>query len=530
VIAYGWLVGADPSVRRAVAAAVLYLLLSLAGLRPRAIHILSAVAAALALADPLVVLDVGAWLSFGATLGIVLCASRFVAWARPPASVGHPAVARLTPRSWPGQAIEGLWTATLALFSATLAAELILLPISAAVFSRVSAFGLVLNFIAIPAMAVVQIAGFIMVGLSGWCDHGARLAASVSDAAAGLLVGSSTVVDSAPWLSWRVPPVSLWWTLAFYTAYGAFLSGRGRGVSRMIAFAAAGISLAVIVTAPTVELNAPRGGALRVTMIDVGQGDAILVQFPAGQSLLIDAGGARGAADFGARVVTPALWALGVRRLDWLALTHGDIDHAGGAIDVAHDFRPREIWEGVPVPNNPELRALRIDAHAHQIVWRQVLAGHIVEVGSVRVEVLHPPPPDWERQRIRNDDSLVIRVDFGDVEMLLTGDAGREFETLHREDASSAPLRLLKIGHHGSRTSSSDAFVRSFRPDVAFVSAGRGNVFGHPAPDVLARFERLGAKVFRTDQDGAIVIETDGAAVSVRTMSGRTWRFVVRRE
>jgi competence protein ComEC len=237
----------------------------------------------------------------------------------------------------------------------------------------------------------------------------------------------------------------------------------------------------------------------------------------------VDAGGVPGAFDIGARVVTPALWGLGVRRLEWLALTHDDVDHIGGASTVARDFGPREIWEGVPVPRNAEAIALREQARRQGIAWRTVLAGHRIDVGSVRVEALHPPPPDWERQRVRNDDSLVLRLRFGDVEFLLTGDAGREFETSPAARPSSSPLRVLKVAHHGSRSSSSAQFIEAFRPQIAFVSAGRGNLFGHPAPDIVARYEQMGAVVFRTDRDGAISIETDGALAEITTMSGRAW-------
>jgi competence protein ComEC len=262
-----------------------------------------------------------------------------------------------------------------------------------------------------------------------------------------------------------------------------------------------------------------------VTILDVGQGDAIAVQLPDGHTLLIDAGGVAGAGDFGGRVVTPALWGLGVRKLDWMAITHPDLDHIGGAVAVERDFRPFEIWQAVPVPPNPELLLLRQDSQSHRVAWRQVLAGHRVDIGSVVLEAVHPPAPDWERRRVRNDDSLVLRLRFGRVEFLLTGDAGAEFEDGFLA-GRELPVRILKVGHHGSKTASSARFLEAFRPQLAIVSAGRGNLFGHPAPEVLQRLKDVGATVFRTDRDGAIVIETDGAIVTVTTMAGQTWNSV----
>jgi competence protein ComEC len=266
---------------------------------------------------------------------------------------------------------------------------------------------------------------------------------------------------------------------------------------------------------------------MRVTIIDVGQGDAALVQTPSGHALLVDAGGTARPADIGTRIVTPAIWALGARRLDWLAVTHADIDHIGGALAVVADLNPREIWEAVPVPASAERLALWNEARAHDIVWRQVVAGHHLDVGGVAIDALHPPAPDWERQRVRNDDSMVLGVRFGEVEILLAGDAGAEFESRAVTGRSPAPLRVLKVAHHGSRTSSSEPFLRAVRPHLALISAGRGNPFGHPSPDVLSRLGELDAMVFRTDLDGAIRIETDGRRVDVRTEAGRAWKLSV---
>src|SRR5262249_932498 len=162
-----------------------------------------------------------------------------------------------------------------------------------------------------------------------------------------------------------------------------------------------------------------------------------------------------------------------------------------------------------PVPPHPARAALLELARRRGIVWRQLLAEHLFETDGMLFEVRHPPAPGWERQRTRNDDSLVFRLRYGDVEVLLTGDPRAEFEggeaaRLDSEERA-APLRVLKVGHHGSLSSSSFPFLRALRPHIAMISAGRANLFGHPAPDIVARLEDLGAQVFRTDLDGAIV-------------------------
>ena len=156
---------------------------------------------------------------------------------------------------------------------------------------------------------------------------------------------------------------------------------------------------------------APAHNSLRVTFLDVGQGDAAIVQFPDGRTLSIDAGGAASATfDIGGRVVSPAFWALGVRRLDYMSVTHGDDDHIGGAASVFRDFTPLEVWEGVPVPPHEATRELRTLADRAGTAWRTLQQADRVSFGEVDLVVHHPARPEWERQRVRNDDSEVIEI------------------------------------------------------------------------------------------------------------------------
>ena len=137
--------------------------------------------------------------------------------------------------------------------------------------------------------------------------------------------------------------------------------------------------------------------------------------------------------------------------------------------------------------------------------------------------VHHPEPADWERQRVRNDDSVVVELRWRDVSVLLTGDIGKAIERTLPARMQPAPLRVVKVPHHGSLTSSTSDFVRAIAPRLAVVSAGRANRFGHPAPDVLERYRQAGAEIFRTDRDGAVTIDSDGYSLDVHTFTGRHW-------
>jgi competence protein ComEC len=276
-------------------------------------------------------------------------------------------------------------------------------------------------------------------------------------------------------------------------------------------------------------LRAARGdGLLHLTFLDVGQGDSLLLRFPRGSTMLVDAGGLAGSSgfDIGDRVVAPVLREKGIRQLDYVVLTHGDPDHIGGAAAIVREFRPREVWEGIPVPRFEPLTALRVEAQAARAHWRNVYRGSRLSVDGVDIEAVHPGPADWERQKVRNDDSVVLDVRWRDVSVLLTGDVSREVERTLVEATPPAPVRVLKVPHHGSLTSSSPEFLEAIQPQIAVFSAGRANHFGHPAPPVLQRYRDIGAAIFRTDQDGAITVDTDGHSIEVHTFTGRTLRLV----
>ncbi len=512
VFAYGFVVGDDPSVARAVLASGVYFGLSALGIPPSALSVFTFVAATNVLVDPLTVVDVGAWLSFGATFGLLVILPRLwrsVTKARVPAS------------RW----LRWLRAALIGGVVATAAAEVVILPVSTSVFGRVGIAGLVLNLLAVPAMAVVQFGGMALC-VADLIGAGTTMLATLTAAGVRGLLVTADIVEAAPWLSWRVPASPLWLIGAYGILVLAALVLRRPRV-RHSAAASAAVAAAVMVTAPWLPLLRPASGILRVSFLDVGQGDATLIQTPSGHVLLVDAGGSPSSAfDVGGRVVTPAVWALGERALDWLLLTHGDLDHIGGAISVVDDLAPRELWEGIRVDDDEALRETRRGTHDHRLAWRRVLRGEQLELVGVTIHVRHPPQPDWQRIRVRNDDSVVLEIVYGDVAILLTGDAGVEFEqAVVRGEVALAParLRVLKVGHHGSRTSTSAAFLDRWRPHVAIVSAGAHNLFGHPAPQVIDALTSRGVHVFRTDRHGAVIVETDGAQVDVRPMTGPTW-------
>jgi competence protein ComEC len=509
---YAMLVGGGASVNRATVMAALYLGARALEHRSSPFNALAATGGLLLACSPLSIFDAGFVLTFGATAAILIGGG------------------------WMGPHLpESTWLrAPAALLLASLCAEAALLPVGALVFSRVTGAGLVLNFLAIPLMGLAQIAGMALLPAAALSWRLAEAIGWLAHVGAAGLVWSAGLVRFAPWAAVRVPTPSAWVVMLYYVAGVAALTVRGRRIGgewwRSVSRGAAAVavfSAVWIVAAPATWLL-PRGrGRLQVVFFDVGQGDSILVRFPRGHTLLVDTGGLRedAAFDIGDRVVGPALRALGVRHLDYLALSHGDADHMAGAFSIVHDFAPRELWEGVPVPPFEPLQRLRAETDATAIGWRIVQTGDAIAIDGAEVMVRHPPPPDWERQKVRNDDSIVLDVRFGEVSLLLTGDISREVEPEVASHLEPAAIRILKVAHHGSGSSSTTAFLRLAHPTIAIASAGRGNPFGHPVPATLARLRAAGAEIFRTDHDGAVFVDTDGHDVHVRTWTGRTYEL-----
>ncbi|MCC7196417.1 MAG: ComEC/Rec2 family competence protein [Gemmatimonadaceae bacterium] len=265
----------------------------------------------------------------------------------------------------------------------------------------------------------------------------------------------------------------------------------------------------------------PKGisNTLELTMIDVGQGDSLLVGLPDGRWMLVDGGGipafgkrATSRMDIGEDVVSAYLFHRGITHVDILASTHQHDDHAAGLPALIDNFRPREVWAGA-TPDSASWDAM--NEHARQVGARVLhpRQGDTRDFAGALLDVLSPPADYLPRNAPSNNDSLVLRLRYGKHAFLLMGDAERQMEyaMLHSLDR----VDVLKVGHHGSKTSSTGVFLDATHPAFALISAGKDNLYRHPHPEVLERLERMHTQVLRSDQSGLVTVRTDGRRLTV---------------
>jgi competence protein ComEC len=423
--------------------------------------------------------------------------------------------AQLAHRWFPGTIRMLLWICELLLTSVCI--ELAMALPMAAYFHRVTLLALPVNVLIVPLVAIALPAALLMFLLLMFSPAAAAVPAIVTAALLHAIDGIVRLFSNFHAGDLRIPGPS---TLAACMALGllAFAAWAARN-SRVPVLLSLG---ALICSAACVLYPRPllyRAGELEVTAIDVGQGDSLLLITPQGKTLLIDAGGPTGGPsaasesnfDIGEDVVSPVLWSRNVRRLDAIELTHAHSDHMGGMPAVLKNFRPREMWVGKnpPIPAYQELMAQAAGMHIPVHHW---IAGNAFDFGGVHVDVLSPTPDYEPGKTATNDDSLVIRVSYGKTAALLEGDAQSKSEARMLHENLKADL--LKVGHHGSKSSTTPAFLAEVDPKYAIISVGHRNPYGHPRIEILDRLQDDHVHTFRTDALGASSFYLDGTSVT----------------
>jgi competence protein ComEC len=427
--------------------------------------------------------------------------------------------------------------------------QVVLLPLMILYFHRVSIASLLLNIFVGVLMAVLTLTALVAV-----------LVSQVSAMLGGLLV---VFAEKTNWLMTHlVDPFSAWGVASvrlphysglaagIYAVYFILLVvlvgavskwnplgahapsvGFNRQMKRIVAVSFVA-TLLIVVLHPFSA--AQPDGRLRVEFLDVGQGDSALLTTPDGTTILIDGGGQpslswanndsdvgepfeRDTRSVGERVVSEYLWSRGLDRVDYLIATHADADHIDGLNDIARNFKVRGAIVARAPLDDREFAKFAQTLNTAGVPLEIVGSGDVIQLGNVLIDVVWPAPVHMADSPSRNNDSIVLRIRFGEKSFLFTADIEKETEAALVKSGKDLHTDVVKVAHHGSKTSSTEQFVAAARPTIAVISVGRHSMFGHPHKEVVDRWRASGAQVMTTGEKGTITVLTDGANLTIGT-------------
>lgn len=490
---YAVLCGLQPAVIRASAMASVLLWGRRGGIRADTMSLLLLTAWGMLCWDPFWLLDISFQLSFVTVAGLLLAGEKVTAF---------------TPERWPEPLRRGI--------GISLTAQLAVLPFVVFYFHRLSLVSTVSNLVLLPALSVAAacflpglLCIFILPELSRCLFLPAERLLEGALALGGILRKLPfAVVDVADWGLLR--SISYWGFLAGFLDLPVFtvLSGKQRRLWL-------GLTGSLFLLVWGMQIFWPR--PLTVHFIDVGQGDAALIQTPAGKNLLIDTGGLQGEQEVGRSVIVPYLRCLGVKQLDALCLSHGDHDHAGGAAFTAGAIPVRTVFLGANAEASEDVRRL-LEILPQDSEIRYVKTGEQWQVGDCRVAVASAAGGED-----MNSSSLILQLFCRGHSLVFPGDADQDTELEAVPYLEKA--EVLKVGHHGSRTSSAPAFLQKLRPRLAVISAGKKNRYGHPHAEVLENLASAGCTILRTDRLGALKVILDAKGVHWYSYAFQKYKF-----
>lgn len=517
VVAYTLLAGAETATIRSCLMIAVGLLAVWFGYPRYVLHALAASAGITLLANPSALYDISFQLSYGSVLVLALVLERSIDEDTPVESV----------RPWRGRALEWLRESLRVTCYVTVAT----LPLVAFYFNQVPWLGLFANLLVIPFVGALLLP--ICLASAVWTIALERPMLLGTDLIAWLSNGLIEVVRwmaGLPAAEWFVAAPSLPTMALFYLLGFGFLRrlAAERSDPRRPAMVF-GMALLLVwwLWSPR---PFPSQDRVRVTFLDVGQGDSAVIELPSQVVFVIDGGAAYERFDMGRGVLAPFLWNRGIRRLDHVVGTHPQLDHVGGLTWVLGHFTVGTFWTNGMTREEEFWQ--RLDHTATRRDVKLTVASPdrgVVVPGPCQVTFLNPPADrrllSAREAASLNNQSVVTEFDCHQRRMLFTGDIEREGLARLQESGMTRSLALLKVPHHGSRNSLETSWLEAATPEVAVVSAGRHNSYGHPAGQVLAAYQSVGAQVHRTDRQGAIWVDLDLASDRMQVHSMEEWQL-----
>jgi competence protein ComEC len=394
-------------------------------------------------------------------------------------------------------------------------------PFVALHFNRISPIGILTNLFAIPWVGFLIVPLSLIASLLSFFFYPmATLLIHAIDFLTLILLKVVALFASIPYASFFISTPTAFEIILFYLLlfFAAHLRKR-----RWIRYLFAGLCIVFVLDFAFWNLKGLLQRNLIMTFIDVGHGDSILLEFPRRKRMLIDGGGLYDDRfDIGKKVIAPFLWKKKIRRIDILVLTHPDPDHFKGLKFIASQFSIGQFWDNGHKGNSESYRQLDETLSIKKIERLSLNEGSPTQmINGVEIFFLNPPVLNSVQKKSRslvdlNNSSLVMKLNFKNVSILLPGDIGKEAEEQMLRKGYPLKADILKFPHHGSFSSSSPLFLQRVKPFYAVLSVGERNIGRLPHPEVIKRYQQLDSRIFRTDKHGAITVITDGEKIEVR--------------
>ncbi len=527
VLYYSILVGDSPSAVRAGIMAVVYLLSLILYREGDIYNTLSIAAMIILIRHPPSLFNIGFQLSFIAVLSIAYGFSRF---SLQPSALNPQPEGLFLKHRW-------LYNYIISSIFATIGT----LPLIVYHFNIVSIIGLIVNIIAIPISSLITPLTLLFSILSFISEQAASLLIIIPVFLTFILVEIARLFTNIPYYSIRVPTPSL---LTIFMIYPLFIGILNFNRHKWIKFGTISVCLFLIFFWVLTHYSSlVTRHSLRVTFLDVGQAECSLIQFPNGKNMLIDGGRLMDDFDAGGSIVAPYLWDIGITKIDYVIGSHPDSDHVGGLLFILNEMSVKNYFDNGQESTDLIHIKLREIAREKNILYKALYVGDEIKIDErVKVEILHPQrkisnfKSQISNPKERGHDnnlSIVMKITYGNFSILFTGDIEKDAERFlinqmsearsQKPDIRSDALKatVLKVMHHGSSSSSSEEFIKEVSPEAAVFSVGYNNPFRHPNKKVLERYIDAGAKIYRTDKDGLIEIESDGRGYTIKTYEQR---------
>ncbi|MBI3753465.1 MAG: DNA internalization-related competence protein ComEC/Rec2, partial [Deltaproteobacteria bacterium] len=509
VLLYGAIAGFSVSTQRAVIMVLIFILAVLADREKGFYNTLAAAAFVILIISPLAIYDISFQLSFISVLAIIYLAPKFQKlWIN-----DGDDLAGLLP---PHPAMKHLKNYLINPLAVSVAASLGTAPFIAWHFHRVSIIGILANIIAVPLMGFMAVPLGLISSLASFVyPPFADLILKLSDI---ILKVSLWIVD----IFARLPYASVYTTtptileaVLFYLLIICIIEFKR---ARVFKYGLAVATLVLIGNYSYWYYHLNYNPNLKVTFISVGQGDSALVEFPYGKRMLIDGGGSYSDDfDVGERIVAPFLWKNKIKKIDYIILSHPQADHMKGLKFIAEKFDVHEFrWNGESSNDRAYTELMRALDKNNIKQFTANFSTPSLDINGARVTFLNPAQNE---HLDTNNSSLVVRIDYRGASFLFTGDLEAIGEAALLKRNENIGAAVLKVPHHGSRTSSTVDFLKAVNPKLAVISLGYSNPFGFPRPEILKRYEELKIPVLRTDVNGAVTVETDG--IGIKTIAFR---------